>query len=105
LTFEFPLVMGRPYGNLAQPNHLASFLILGICGVLFLYQRNRFCYLAATLVVCFILVALALTVSRLAWLFSLIALFYLMWKIKRDEVRLPVWAPLLFVIFFIISIF
>lgn len=32
---------GRPFGNLAQPNHLATLLLLGVAGLMFLWESGK----------------------------------------------------------------
>lgn len=64
---------GRPFANLAQPNQLATLLLLGIAGLMFLWESGKstaFSTLAAALVLIF---GLVMTGSRsvfltLAWL-------------------------------------
>lgn len=104
-VFEFPMVDSRPYGNLAQPNLLSTLLLMGVGGVLFLHQRRAFAGWAGSVIVCFLLVAVALTVARSAWVFALVGLSYLVWKVWRAELRLPKWAPWFFALFFLASIF
>ncbi|MES5536846.1 pilin glycosylation ligase domain-containing protein, partial [Acinetobacter baumannii] len=35
------LIGNRPYGNFGQPNNMATFLIMGLLGCLFLYEKNK----------------------------------------------------------------
>lgn len=55
---------GRPFGNLAQPNLLASLLLLGLAGTWFLYEARRVGAMTAWLSAGWILVGLILTGSR-----------------------------------------
>lgn len=103
-TFEFPLVGERPYANLAQPNHLATLLVMGCGGVLFLHQKCHLSGWLGSIVTCFFLVAVALTISRAAWLFVGVALIYLLWKIRCRELELPRWAPWFFSVFFLLCV-
>lgn len=57
-----------PYGNVAQPNHLASMLFLGVVGLLFLYERGRVRGTAAVLAYLMLAGGLVMTGSRTAWL-------------------------------------
>ena len=59
---------GTPFANLAQPNHLASLLFLGLAGVLFLFERGRIRGWVATIAVLYLEAGMALTGSRTAWL-------------------------------------
>lgn len=59
---------GRPYGNLAQPNQLATLLMLGLVAACALYQRrylNGFSFALVVLMLCF---GVVMTQSRTAWL-------------------------------------
>jgi O-antigen ligase len=57
-----------PYANVAQPNHLASMLFLGIVGLLFLFERGR--VRGVLVVAAYLLLAfgLVMTASRTTWL-------------------------------------
>jgi len=59
---------GRPFGNLGQPNHLATLLSMGLASVWLLFKRNRLpaslCLVSAVL----ILFGIALTQSRTSWI-------------------------------------
>lgn len=55
---------GRPYGNLAQPNHLATLLLLGLVSVAWHVERGHLGRLSATLLLTVLVVALAATQSR-----------------------------------------
>ena len=61
------LIGNRPYGNFGQPNNMATFLIMGLLGCLFLYEKNK-----ATVWLLFpsaliILFTIALSQSRTSW--------------------------------------
>lgn len=61
----------RPYGNLAQANHLATYLAFGLASALYLVQVGRikvWVWALLTAVLCF---GEALTVSRTPWLQTL----------------------------------
>lgn len=85
---------GRPFANLAQPNHLASLLLLGITGVIFLFEAkkiNGYSSIAITLV---LISGLVMTQSRTvlvaaAWL--LVAFFLMK---NRCNLRTPTRAIL-----------
>ncbi len=67
--FSIDLAPGHsPYANVAQPNHLASMLFLGIVGLLFLYERGRVRGAAAAAVYLTLAFGLVMTGSRTAWL-------------------------------------
>jgi O-antigen ligase len=58
----------RIYANLAQPNHLASLLGLGLAGALWFYETRRIGAVAATTAVAFLGFGLAMAQSRTGWL-------------------------------------
>ncbi|MGS5719632.1 pilin glycosylation ligase domain-containing protein, partial [Acinetobacter baumannii] len=70
------LIGNRPYGNFGQPNNMATFLIMGLLGCLFLYEKNK-----ATVWLLFpsaliILFTIALSQSRTSWVVFPFLLIY-----------------------------
>lgn len=59
---------GRPFANLGQPNHLATLLFLGLCGILLLYEARRIGAVCLGVSTAFFTFGLAMTTSRTAWL-------------------------------------
>jgi len=59
---------GRPYGNVAQPNHLASICFIGLCSLLWLYEKSSIQRLAFWFGVCFLLFGIVMSQSRTGWL-------------------------------------
>jgi O-antigen ligase len=57
-----------PYANVAQANHLATMLFLGVVGVLYLYERQRVRGWIAAMACIFFAFGLVMTGSRTAWL-------------------------------------
>ena len=60
--------LARPYSNVAQPNHLATMLFLGLVGTLLLYERRRLGGGVTAVCCLFIEFGLSMTGSRTAWL-------------------------------------
>jgi O-antigen ligase len=58
----------RPFGNMAQANHLATYIAFAMAGALFLVQTRRLALSIWLLVSTIFAVGLALTVSRGPWL-------------------------------------
>lgn len=58
----------RPFGNVAQPNHLSTLCLLGLCGLLWLHQRHKVSGLAFWLATSFLLLGMVMTQSRTGWL-------------------------------------
>ena len=59
----------RPYANFGQPNHLATLLGWGLMGLWWHWQRGKLPGWVATGLAAFVLVGVASTQSRTAWLF------------------------------------
>ncbi|MCH7338999.1 PglL family O-oligosaccharyltransferase [Acinetobacter higginsii] len=77
----------RPYANFGQPNHLATFLIMGLMGALYLYEKRvvaSFWLLPTSLLILF---TIALTQSRTSWVVCLFILFYWMYKQYKQQPR------------------
>ena len=77
---------GRPYANLAQPNHLATLLGLGIAASLYLFERHKLHRLVAGLIAAWLGFGLLMTQSRTGWLF--LALLAGWWLAGRRYLRL-----------------
>ncbi|MGF6603439.1 multisubunit Na+/H+ antiporter MnhF subunit [Paraburkholderia sp. GAS448] len=58
----------RPFGNMAQANHLATYIAFAMAGALFLVQTRRLNVILWAIVSTIFSVGLALTVSRGPWL-------------------------------------
>jgi O-antigen ligase len=58
----------RPFGNMAQANHLASCIAFGMAGAMFLVQTRRLNVIVWAVLASIFSVGLALTVSRGPWL-------------------------------------
>ena len=95
----------RPGGNLAQPNQLATLLVMGIASAAYLHLSGRFAALAAAAICLVLGAALAATESR-SGLLGLIALL-LWWQFKRPAIaatRSPWLAPVAAVIFLVMFV-
>lgn len=82
----------RPGGNLAQPNHLATLLVMGVASLVFLYQSKKLGAIASGLLLFLLSAGIAATESRTGAL-SLLALLG-WWLLKRRAIGdpTPVWA-------------
>lgn len=75
------LIGNRPYGNFGQPNNMATFLIMGLLGCLYLYEKNKasvWLLLPSALTILF---AVVLSQSRTSWIVFPFLLIY--WAIKQ----------------------
>jgi len=59
---------GRPFANVAQPNHLSTLCFLGLCGLLWLRQLQRVKAAIFWLAVFFLLLGMVVSQSRTGWL-------------------------------------
>lgn len=82
----------RPGGNLGQPNHLATLLLMGIVSLLFLYELRKLTALPLALIFTVLCVALAATESRTGVLSFLLLSGWWFVKNKRVGFRLSSWV-------------
>jgi hypothetical protein len=59
---------GRPFGNVAQPNHLCSIAFLGLCSLALLRERGLIGPAGFALGSCWMLLGMVMTGSRTGWL-------------------------------------
>ena len=69
-TFEFWInaALGRPYGNLGQPNQLASLLALALLGCMWAFKRGWLPCRIAIFLAAYFLFGISLSQSRTGWL-------------------------------------
>lgn len=70
----------RPYGNLAQPNQLASLLLMGIVMAVWLFHRKRLQLWQFVALVSWLSWGLTLAESRAAWLSAWVLGSVLIWR-------------------------
>jgi O-antigen ligase len=58
----------RPFANVAQPNHFATICLIGLCSLLWLYERREVGRLVFCLAGVFLLFGMAMSQSRTSWL-------------------------------------
>ena len=93
----------RPYANFGQPNNLATFLIVGLMGALFLYEKHKASLWLLIPSSLSILFAICLTQSRTSLLVCIFICIY--WVIKQYKnkprlnfIKLFGWAATYFLI-------
>ncbi|WP_025166956.1 PglL family O-oligosaccharyltransferase [Pseudomonas taeanensis] len=87
--WEADLALGaRPYANLAQANHLATLLCLGVVGVLYFYEKRRLGGISSGLLAVFLLFGVALTQSRTPWVAAVAVAGFWWWKSASCKLRL-----------------
>ncbi len=78
----------RPFANMAQPNHLATFLLLSLISCLYFYENKKLNSKVLLLLSLVLLSAIAMTHSRTAWVALLFAYSYLTISHKRNIINL-----------------
>lgn len=78
----------RVSANMAQPNHLATFLLLSLISCLYFYENKRFNNTTLLLFSLLLLSVIALTQSRTAWVSLLFIYAYLAISYKRNLINL-----------------
>jgi len=99
------LVGERAYANIGQPNQLATLLLWGILSAAWGYQNRKIGGPVAFFLAAFLLLGIAMTLSRTAWL----GLFFLLgttwiWRSRWPSRWVPWAALVLFAIFWIYPI-
>ncbi|MEJ5139334.1 MULTISPECIES: O-antigen ligase family protein [Acinetobacter] len=83
-----PLHHDRPFGNFAQPNNMATFLVFGLLSNLFLLKDLKITKKMASVFSFLILFAIALSYSRTAWIELIIigvCLFFIQDKVVKKK--------------------
>lgn len=81
LIYTLHLIGNRPYGNFGQPNNMATFLIIGLLGCLYLYEKNKvtlWLLLPSALIILF---TIALSQSRTSWV--VFPFLFIYWIVKQ----------------------
>lgn len=77
------------YGNLAQPNHFASYIALGLISLGFLFQQKKLKPIYVTLLVVPMLFVMTMSASRSSWLYLLSMATMAWWWSRRDASLKP----------------
>lgn len=92
----------RPGANLAQPNQLATLLLMGLASVLFLFELRKFGMLPAALMSFLLLLSLAATESRAGLLgFSVLSVWWFA-KYKSIGAQLRPWTMALIGVIYLV---
>lgn len=78
----------RPFANFAQPNNCATFLILSLLAVLYLFEKKQINYISSTSLAFLLLLCLALTQSRSVWVYAICFVVWWYWKYNPLNTRL-----------------
>ncbi|MBR8300909.1 O-antigen ligase C-terminal domain-containing protein [Burkholderia dolosa] len=79
----------RPYGNMAQANHLATYIAFALAGALYLVQTRRLAVWAWVVLSIVLSTGLALTVSRGPWLQVAVMVVAGLWMAWLESRRAP----------------
>ena len=90
----------RPFANMAQPNHLATFLLLSLMSCLYFYENRKFNSKTLLLFSLVLLTVIAVTHSRTAWVALLFVYLYLAVSHKRDIINLSLKKQSLLLVYF-----
>ncbi|HBU88717.1 O-antigen ligase C-terminal domain-containing protein [Acinetobacter oleivorans] len=98
------LIGNRPYANFGQPNNMATFLIIGLLGCLYLYEKNKvtlWLLLPSALIILF---AVALSQSRTSWIVFPFLFIYWVFKQFKQQKRFGFIQSLLWCVgFFVVA--
>lgn len=78
----------RPYANFAQPNNMATFLVMSLLGCLYLYEKQKLKIWITCLCSLIMLLALALSQSRTSWVACCCILIYGAYQQYKGFIRL-----------------
>ncbi|MBU3847834.1 MAG: O-antigen ligase C-terminal domain-containing protein [Candidatus Acinetobacter avistercoris] len=94
----------RPYANFAQPNNMATFLVMALMSCLYLYEKKKIQtkWLFACAVV--IVMGVALSQSRTAWVAATASILYLAFYQYKGIIRLKWYYSSLWLLLFIFFI-
>lgn len=106
---KFSLVMdfraNRPYANFAQPNHMASFLIISLLANLYLFEKQKLKKILILLSSIAMVFAVALSQSRTSWVACCCILIYGAYQYYKGFIHLKWYWALAWVGFFIACMF
>lgn len=77
------------YGNLAQPNHFADYIALGLISLGLLFQQRKLKPAYVIILAVPLLFGLALSGSRSSWLYVLLMASFAWWWARRDVAMKP----------------
>lgn len=84
---------GRPFANLGQPNLLASLILWGILAAVWAYVRGAMGATVTAITISYLLIGLAFTFSRTAWLaLCILVIATWWWRALWPNKHLPLWA-------------
>lgn len=95
----------RPYANMAQPNHLATFLCLGVFSCFYLFEKNKLNGYIATILCFFLFFIIIITQSRTAILILLFSVFFVFSTLIKYDFKISKIKLVAMFVFFISCMF
>lgn len=94
----------RPYANFAQPNNMATFLVMALMSCLYLYEKKKIQTKWLFACAAVIVMGVALSQSRTAWVAAIAIMLYLTFYQYKGIIRLKWYYSAAWFIFFIFCI-
>ncbi|WP_180031251.1 MULTISPECIES: PglL family O-oligosaccharyltransferase [unclassified Acinetobacter] len=91
----------RPYANFAQPNNMATFLLMSLMSCLYLYEKKKIQTKWLFACVAVIVMGIALSQSRTAWVAAIAIMLYLAFYQYKGVIRLKWYYSTAWFIFFV----
>lgn len=91
----------RPYANFAQPNNMATFLVMALMSCLYLYEKKKIQTKWLFACAAVIVMGVALSQSRTAWVAGIAIILYLAFYQYKGIIRLKWYYSTAWFIFFI----
>lgn len=91
----------RPYANFAQPNNMATFLVMALMSCLYLYEKKKIQTKWLFACAAVIVMGVALSQSRTAWVAAIAIIFYLAFYQYKGIIRLKWYYSTAWLVFFI----
>ena len=91
----------RPYANFAQPNNMATFLVMALMSCLYLYEKKKIQTKWLFACAAVIVMGVALSQSRTAWVAAIAIILYLAFYHYKGIIRLKWYYSIAWLIFFI----
>src|SRR5690606_12063471 len=91
----------RPYANFAQPNNMATFLLMSLMSCLYLYEKKKIQTKWLFACAAVIVMGVALSQSRTAWVAAIAIMLYLAFYQYKGIIRLKWYYSTACLIFFI----
>lgn len=94
----------RPYANFAQPNNMATFLVMALMSCLYLYEKKKIQTKWLFACAAVIIMGVALSQSRTAWVAAIAIMLYLAFYQYKGIIRLKWYYSILWFAFFVTCI-